>query len=447
MKQDTKDLTQGKLGIQILLFSIPLMLSNLLQVLFNMADIAVIGQFAGSNALGAVGSTTTLVALFTGFLIGISGGVNVLVALRFGAKNEKELSETVHSALIICFITGVILLITGVAFSRNILEILHTKEELIEGATLYLRIYFLGMPALAVYNYGNAVFSAVGDTKRPLRYLTLAGVINVMLNLFFVVICGMDVDGVATASVISQYISAALILKALFSSKEPFALRWKELRLTRDKAAAIITIGLPSGIQYAIFQIANLFVQMGVNSFSAVMVAGNSAAANADSLVYDVMAAFYTACGSFIGQNYGAKQKKRVLQSYFISLAYSFGIGTVMGLTLVCLGPHFLALFTRDSAVIEAGMQRLLIMGFSYGVSAFMDSTIAASRGLGESVVPTIIVILGSCVFRIIWIYTVFAYFGTITSIYLLYVFSWGITAFLEILYFIKIYKQKMQQI
>lgn len=447
MKTDVKDLTQGNLAKQILIFSLPLMLSNILQVLFNMSDIAVVGQFAGANALGSVGSTTTLVTLFTGFLIGMGSGVNVLVALRFGAKNEKEIKETVHTALVICLMSGVLLSLIGIEFSKIILELLNTKEELIEGALLYLRIYFLGMPALAVYNYGNAVFSAVGDTKRPLRYLTLAGIINVILNLFFVIVCKMDVAGVAIASITAQYISAFLILRALFNSKEVYALCRSEIRITKDKAAAIIAVGVPSGIQYAIFQIANLFVQMGVNSFSAVVVSGNSAAANADNLVYDVMAAFYTACGSFMGQNYGAKQKKRVLKSYFISLAYSFVIGTVMGVSIAIMGQQFLSLFTNEPAVIEAGMQRLIVMALSYGVSAFMDCTIAASRGLGESVVPMFIVIMGSCVFRIIWIYTIFAYFGTITSLYLLYVFSWGITALFEILYFIKIYRKKMNMI
>lgn len=444
MQRKKQDLTTGSLSRKILFFSIPLILSNLLQVLFNMADVAVVGQFAGTTALGAVGSTTTLVAMFTGFLIGVSGGINVLVALHFGAKNKAEVTKTVHSAALLSLLTGAGLLLIGVLLSEGVLQILHTKPELMEGAVLYIRIYFLGMPALAIYNFGNAVFSAVGDTKRPLRYLAVAGVVNVVLNLFFVIACRMDVAGVAAASVISQYLSAVLILAALFRCKESYALRLSLLRLNRERSMDILRIGMPAGLQNIIFQVANLFIQVGVNSFSATMVSGNSAAANADALVYDVMAAFYMACSSFMGQNYGAGKRERVKKSYLISLAYSFGIGAALGILLVAFGNAFLALFSRDAAVIEAGMRRLTIMGLSYCVSAFMDCTIAASRALGKSLVPTIIVLFGSCVFRIIWVYTVFAHFHTIPSLYLLYVFSWSLTALAEIWYFVRVYREKM---
>lgn len=444
MKKHEIDFCKGPLGKQILIYSVPLMISNVLQVLFNMADLAVVGQFSGTRALGAVGSTTTLVTLFTSVLIGISGGINVLVALHSGAKNKKEVQETVHTAALISLIAGVLIMLIGTLFSYDILRLLHTKDELIDGAALYMRIYFLGMPALALYNFGNAVLSAVGDTRRPLYFLSAAGVTNVVLNLVFVLGFHMAEAGVAIASVISQYISALLIICALFRGKGDYALRLTLLRFRKDKVRSILSLGIPSGLQNGIFQFANLFVQMGINSFSATMVEGNSAAANADGLVYDVMAAFYTACGSFIGQNYGARNKERVKKSYQISLAYSFGFGLVMGLLLVCFGRQFLSLFTSEGAVIDAGMKRLTIMGFSYAVSAFMDCTIAASRGLGKSIAPTFIVIMGSCVFRIIWICTVFAYFRTIPSLYLLYVFSWSITAVAEMLYFRSVYKKQV---
>ncbi len=439
-----RNLTKGNLWKQIFVFSLPLMISNLLQVLFNMADIAVVGRFVGSTALGAVGSTTTLVTLFTGFLIGMAGGVNVLIARYLGAKKPKSVEEAAHTAVIICQLTGIVIMAAGLLFAYDILHLLHTKDELIAGAALYLRIYFLGMPALAIYNYGNAVFSAAGNTKKPLYYLTFAGIVNIVLNLFFVIVCRMDVAGVALASVISQYISAILILISLFRSKEVYGLCFSKLRLNGKMASAILTIGLPSAVQYGIFQLANLFIQFGVNSFDATMVAGNSAAANADGLVYDVMAAFYTACSSFIGQNYGARNKDRVRKTFLITLTYSFGAGAVIGLVLELFGRQFLGLFTSEAAVIDAGMNRLVIMGFSYAVSAFMDNAIAASRGLGKSVVPTIIVIMGSCVFRIIWVYTVFAYFRTVPSLYLLYIFSWSITAMVEMLYFRKVYRSQM---
>ena len=370
--------------------------------------------------------------------------MNVLVARFYGAKKEKDVQETTHTAVIICLLTGILIMVLGLLFANGILELLHTKDELIEGAALYLRIYFLGMPALAIYNFGNAVFSAVGNTKKPLYYLATAGVINIILNLFFVIVCKLDVAGVALASIISQYTSAILILRALFMTKEVYGLKLPMLKPNSQKAGMILSIGVPSAIQYAIFQVANLFIQFGVNSFDATMVAGNSAAANADGLVYDVMAAFYTACSSFIGQNYGAGNKERVRNSYFVSLAYSFGIGLVIGVTLEIFGTQFLSLFTTEQAVVDAGMKRLGIMGFSYCISAFMDATIAASRGLGKSVVPTIIVIMGSCVFRIIWVYTIFAYFKTIPSLYLLYVFSWSITAIVEMIYFKVIYHKQM---
>lgn len=445
MKTDLRDLTQGPLHKQIFWFSLPLILSNLLQVLFNMADVAVVGRFAGSLALGAVGSTTTLVAMFTGFHIGLAGGVNVLVALHFGARDRKALSDTVHSAALVCLGAGVLLLTLGVAFAGPVLELLNTKEELMDGAVLYLRIYALGMPALGVYNFGNAVFSAVGDTRRPLRYLSIAGVVNIVLNLFFVIVCGMDVEGVAIASIISQYISAVLVAAALLRSKEAYGLKLSSLRFSGSRTRAILMIGLPSGLQNCIFSLANLFIQVGVNSFDAVMVAGNSAAANADALVYDVMQAFYTACGSFIGQNYGARRRERVRRSFLVSLGYAFGCGLAIGLLLFVFGRQFLGLFTSDPAVVAMGMERLRIMSISYCMSSIMDCSIAAARGLGKSLVPTVLVILGSCVFRIAWIYTVFAWFGTIPSLYLLYIFSWIITGAAELWYFYRVYRREVE--
>lgn len=445
MGESKQNLTTGSLWKKILIFSIPLMISNVLQVLFNMADVAVVGRFAGAMALGSVGSTTTLVTMFTGFLIGMSGGINVLTAHYLGAGDKKGTTQIVHTAAIISLIVAAILMFVGIGFSRVILQVLKTKPELIDGAVLYMRIYLCGMPAMAIYNFGNAVFSASGDTKRPLFYLTLAGIINVILNLFFVIVCGLSVAGVALATIVSQYISATLILIALFKSKENIRMRLCDLKIDKSKAKDIVAIGIPAGFQNAIFQIANLFIQSGVNSFDAVMVAGNSAAANADALVYDVMAAFYTACGSFMGQNYGAGKKDRMMKSYWICLAYSFTVGAVMGGLLVVFGRAFLAVFTTEQAVIDAGMKRLVIMGFSYCVSAFMDNTIAASRAMGKGLVPTVIVIMGSCVFRVIWVYTIFAYFKTIPSLYLLYVFSWSITAIAEMIYFFKVYSKDVR--
>ncbi len=445
MKTASQDLTTGSISRKMLFFSLPLMLSNLLQVLFNMSDIAVIGRFAGPMSLGAVGSTTTLVSMFTGFLIGLSAGINALTSLYFGAKNRSALTQTVHTAAIVSLLIGLFLMAGGIVSARPVLQLLHTKEELMDGAVLYLHIYLTGMPALAIYNYGNAVFSATGDTSRPLRYLSIAGAANIVMNLFFVIVCRLDVAGVALASALSQYMSAAMILAALIRSRDIYALQPRLLRIHRRHAKDILRLGLSSGLQNAIFAIANLFIQMGVNSFDSIMVAGNSAAANSDTLVYDMMAAFYTACISFMGQNHGAGKKDRVLKSYFISLGYSFGIGAAMGLLLNLFGNQFLSLFTTDPQVAAAGMYRLRIMGFSYCLSAFMDGTIAASRAMGKSLVPTVIVILGSCVFRVLWVYTIFAHFRTIPSLYLLYSVSWTLTALAEIAYFAHIYRREMR--
>ena len=435
-KKHTIEMTSGSLWKNIFLFSVPLMFAQILEVMFNLSDVAVVGRFADYKALGSVGSTTLLVTLFTGFLIGMGSGVNVQTALALGAKDKKKVESTIHTSVVLCTIIGFAIGAVCFLFAEPMLSMMHTKPELIDAAVRYLKIYSLGMPAMAIYNYGNGVLSASGDTKRPLVYLTIAGILNVILNLFFVIVCHLAASGVAMASAIAQYVSAILIIRNLLRREDDSRLHISKIRVDKLTARAVLVLGIPAGIQNAIFALANLFVQTGVNSFDAVMVSGNSAAANADALIYNVMAAFYTGCSSFIGQNRGAGNKKRMLQTYFISLFYSFTIAAILGSLLFFFGRQFLGIFATESAVIDAGMQRIRIMGFSYAVSAFMDCAIAASRGIGKSIAPTVIVILGSCVFRVIWIYTIFAYFHTIASLYLLYVFSWSITAVAEIIYF-----------
>lgn len=439
-----KKLTSGNLWKQILLFGIPLMASNLLQVLFNMSDIAVVGRFSesGSKAIGAVGSTTILVNLYTGILIGIGSGVNVIVAKFFGAGDKKNLKESVHTSAIISLFIGILLAVAGFFTANAFLRLLGTKADLIGDANTYLKIYMLGMPAVALYNFGNGTFSAIGNTKKPLLYLFIAGVLNVGLNLFFVIVFKMDVAGVALASIISQYVSAILVIAALFRENGDCKLSFGALKIHGDKAKTMLALGLPASFQNSIFNIANLFIQSAVNTFPSVVVEGNSAATNSDALVYQLMDAFYIACSSFIGQNFGAGNKKRILRSYLICTIYSFAVGAVLGGGLVLFGKGFLSIFTDDPVVMQEGMARLKIMGFSYCISAFMDTTISASRGLGKTVVSTIIVIMGSCVFRVVWILTIFAKFRTITSIYLLYSCSWTITAIAEIIYFIYAYKK-----
>ncbi len=448
MKQ-TSDLTKGRLPSQILIFSLPLIASNLLQVLFHMSDLAVVGQFshAGAMALGQVGSTATVINLLTGFLIGVGGGVNVLAAKFFGAKDPNALRRTVHTSAILSAAIGLICLLIGTLLARPLLTLMGTHGDLLDGAVLYLQIYSLGMPALAIFNFGNGVLSAIGDTRRPLYYMSAAGILNILLNLFFVIACDMSVEGVALASIISQYISAALILLRLFRTKDVYGLHFGDLKIDRTMSRLMLGMSVPSGMQNALFHLANLFIQAAVNSIGdPVIISGNSAAGNADALVFDVIAAFYTACSSFIGQNYGAGRRERILKSYFISLAYAFLMAALMSTGFILGGRGFLSLFTSDAAVIDAGMTRLIIMSLSFPFSAFMDCTIAASRGLGKTAIPAMIVMLGSGVFRVLWLVTVFLYFRTIESIYLLYIFSWTVTSVAEILYFKHIYKQMLRE-
>lgn len=446
MADDSKKMLTGSLWKGILLFSLPLFASNLLQVLFNMTDVAVIGKFSSPEALGAVGSTTILVTLFTGFLIGLGNGINVLIARYLGQRNSKNVHDALHTSFVLSIIMGIILFLLGFFFSKYLLIWLKTKDEFIDGATLYLKIYFIGMPANALYNFGNACYSAKGNTTRPLIFLGISGIFNVGLDLLFVIAFKMSVEGVALASIISQYISAFLLMISLMKENTNIKLIIKDIRLYDGYSHLVLSLGLPSGFQSAIFAIANLFIQSGVNSFDGGVVKGNSAAQNADSITFNVMAAFYTACASYMSQNFGAGNQKRVKQSYLIALVYSFLTGVIMGLFFLTLGRPFLRIFTNEEQVVDAGYERLKIMAFSYTFSAFMDNTIAASRGIGKSFIPTIIVITGSCVFRVIWVYTIFAYFHTITSLYLVYIFSWVITAIFEIAYFLYAYKRELKK-
>lgn len=436
MNTNEIDMTNGFLPKMILLYAIPLMMSNLLQVMFNLADVAVVGKFVGATALGSVGSTSIIIAMTTGILLGISGGVNAVVALFSGARDSRNVKKAVHTSIIICFIAGILLLLAGLFFSRPLLTLIGTKDELIDGAVIYLTVYLLGSPALAIYNYGNAVLSAIGDTKRPLIYLATAGIINVILNLVFVLVFNMGVVGVSLASIISQYISAFLIIRFLISVNADYRLELSQIAIDRAIASRVLRIGVPAAIQYTLFAIANLYIQSAVNSFDHVVVEGNSAAANADNIAYDMMAAFYTACTSFIAQNRGAKNRLRIRHAYLITLAYSCAIGAVLGVLLIVFKQQFLYLFTSDAQVIRYGSIRLGIMGASYFISAFMDNAAAGARGLGKSIVPTIIVITGSVVFRIIWVCTIFASIHTLTSLYLVYAFAWGFTAIIGNIYF-----------
>lgn len=442
MKNFEMDLTQGSIGKTFFRFSIPLVLTNIMQVLFNMTDLAVVGRFSGPEALGAVGSTPNFLYLFTGLVIGLGSGINSICAFFIGARSKKDLSETIHTAAVISLAFGLLLMAAGWILARPVLELMNTKPELIDGAVLYFKIYMIGIPFEALFNFGNGVLSAVGDTKRPLIFLTISGIANAVLNLVFVLGFGMSVDGVAYGSVIANAVSAFLVIIALLKGTGDARLEIRKIRVHWQKAVKIIKIGIPSALQNMIFGFANMFMQMGLNSFDAVMVSGNAAAANADTLIYNVMAAFYVGCATFIGQNYGAGNRQRVVRSYLWGTFFSFAIGLVLGTLLLVFGREFLLLFTSKEEVIECGLARIRIMAFAYCISAFMDNSIAACRGLGKTLIPSIMVSLGSCVFRIVWIFTIFAHFKTLESLFLLFPFSWLITAAFIFVYFLIVLKK-----
>lgn len=437
------NLTAGPLGSGIFIFSLPLIFSNVLQVLFNLADVAVAGRFAGPLSLGAVGSTPQVIFFMVGILQGLGGGVNVIAAYHAGANQKKDLEETVKTSFFVCLGFGFLMMFLGVFFATGVLELLKTKEELIELASCYLKIYVLGLPAGAVYNWGNALLSAVGDTKRPLIYLSFAGIINVVLNLIFVIVFKMDVKGVAWASVISQYISAILIFAAVLRGYGDLKFDLKHPFVKMNKVQRILKIGLPAGLQNSIFAFANMFIQYGVNSFDSMTVAGISASSQADPLCYEMMAAFYAACASFIGQNHGAGKPDRVKKTFWLCMLYSFFAALIFSIVLWIFRIPFMKLFTDNEAVIQGGLARIKIMCLTYSCSCLMDNTIAACRGLGHTFVPSIVVSVGSCLFRILWIYTIFRYFGTINSLFSLYFVSWTITGIAEMFYFKKIFKKE----
>ncbi|MDO4647688.1 MAG: MATE family efflux transporter [Eubacteriales bacterium] len=436
------EMREGNLWKKILLYSLPLMFTNMLQLLFNTADVAIVGKFAGSLSLGAVGSTSLLISLTTGVLIGVSAGVNSVVAFFIGADEKEKEQKAGDTGFVICLVLGCLVLAIGVLLARPILSMLGTKDELIEEAILYFRIYMLGSPALAVFNYGNAILSAEGNTKEPLKYLVLSGVINVIFNLIFVLGFGMAAEGVALASIIAQYISAILVMRAIIRSEESYRFDFRNLKLDGRIAARVLKIGIPAAMQYALYAVSNLFVQSAVNTFDHVVVEGNSAAMNIDLLVYDMMAAFYTACTSFIAQNYGANKKDRVLKSYLVTTVYSFGLAVILGFFVYVFRYRLLYIFTNDPEVVAKGAIRTTVLSVSYCISAFMDNSSFASRGLGKTVIPTIIIMMGTIVFRIVWVYTIFAYFHTLTSLYLVYGCAFAVTGLAGNIYFFREFRR-----
>ena len=446
-KSGTTDLTVGKPLFQILRFALPLVLGTLFQQLYSFADTVIVGRCLGTDALGAVGTTYSLNFLILGFVQGACVGFGIPVAETFGAKDKGGLRKYLFNGALLCVVLSVVFTLFTTLMAGPLLQLIHTPEELYADAVLYIRIIFLGIPATVLYNYASSVLRAMGDSQHPFYFLLAASVLNIGLDYLLIVSMGMGVDGAAIATVLSQLLSGGLCAFWFFTrmaKQEELTFRGQSSLLSAGHCKRLAYIGFPMGFEYSVSAIGAVIMQDAINLLGSTAVAAQTAGEKIRQMFTLPMESVGMAMATYVGQNYGAGKKKRVRSSYLISLTYSFGIGLLLGVSLVVFGRPFLSLFTRDAAVMDAGMYRLTIMGFSYCISAFMDCTIAAARALGKSIIPMFIVIMGSCVFRVIWVYTVFAYFHTIPSLYLLYMFSWSITAVAEILYFIRIYRQKM---
>lgn len=439
------DMCSGPLFGKILLFYIPLMLSGILQLLFNAADIVVVGRFVGSEALAAVGSTSSLINLLVNVFIGLSVGANVLAARFFGAGKKEELSDMVHTAIATSLVSGIFLIFLGVLLARPALLLMETPENVIDQAVLYMRIYFIGMPATMAYNFGSAILRAAGDTKRPLYYLFAAGVVNVVLNLFFVIVCGLGVAGVAIATVISQVISAALVIRCLALSDSDYKLDLRRLRIVPDKLLRMVQIGVPAGLQGALFSVSNVLIQSSVNSFGSVAMAGNTAASNIEGFVYTSMNAFHQTAISFTGQNYGARNYKRIGRILLICQLLVIAVGLLFGNAAYLLGDKLLLLYSSEPEVITYGLLRMSIICTTYCLCGMMDVMVGSLRGMGYSVMPMLVSLTGACLFRILWIYTVFREIPTLQCLYWSYPVSWGLTFLAHLLCFVVVYRKLLK--
>ena len=426
------DMTHGPILKKLLLFTVPLILSSILQLLFNAADVVVVGRFAqqGDLCLAAVGSTGSLTSLIVNMFVGLSVGTNVVVARAWGSGDHKAMEESVHTSMLVSVVSGVILAVVGVIGARVFLEWMNTPEEVIDLSSLYLRIYFAGMPANMIYNFGSAILRSVGDTRRPLIYLIIAGVLNVILNLFFVIVLHMDVEGVALATIISQAVSAALVVICLMRSEGGLRLTLKKLRIAGNMLKEIARIGLPAGFQGVLFSISNVMIQSSINAFGATVMAGSSAAGNLEGFVYVGMNAFHQAAVSFSSQNLGAGEYKRIWRIAVVCQVCVTVVGLLMGVGVWFFGSELLRIYTTSQEVVNAGLVRLSYVCLPYALCGMMDVMTGSLRGIGYSVTPMLVSILGICVFRVAWIATVckLPACSDIDFVYLSYPISWIIT-------------------
>ncbi len=444
----TIDMCSGPIVSRLLLFAGPLMLSSILQLLFNAADVIVVGKYAGDNSLAAVGMTGPLINLLVSAFLGLSIGSNVLASRYYGSGDDAAMSRTVHTSILVSFISGIVLAVVGIIFSTQILEWMRAPGETLQLGSLYLRIYFLGMPASMLYNFGSALLRAVGDTKRPMYYLLAAGVVNVILNLFFVISLHMDVAGVATATVISQVISAYLVERCLMKERGPLQLRLKSLAIDKATFIRIVRIGVPASFQGMLFSISNVIIQSSVNGFGATVVAGNSAAQNIEGFVYVSMNAFYQACISFISANVGARKTERINRILVRAQICVIATGLILGGSSYLFGYQLLNIYTDSRAVMDAGITRMMYVCLPYFLCGMMDVMVGGLRGLGYAILPMIVSLIGACGLRLVWIFTLFQMpmFHETRFLYITYPISWVVTFLAHVICYI-IVKRKFDRI
>ena len=424
------DFTSGSIGKKMIKFALPLMFSSILQLLFNAADIIVVGRFAGDECVAAVGSTTSLINLIVNLFIGLSVGANVMVANYFGARKADDLSETVHTAITVSVISGLILSVVGFFFAPEILKLMNTPDDVIGLASIYMKTYFLGMPFMMLYNFSAAILRAVGDTKRPLYFLSVAGVINVLLNLVFVIVFKWQVFGVAFATIISQTVSALLVLRCLIKEESEIRVELKKLKIHKAKLLRMLQIGVPSGIQGMMFSISNVVIQSSINTFDTAVVAGSAASTSVEGFAFTSINAFHQSAVSFAGQNKGAGRYDRLNKILYTAWGYAFLTAVVFAAVFILLDNQLIGLYVQGEEVIKAGVERINIIAWSYLICGFMDVTVGVIRGLGYSVMPTIVSLLGVCGIRILWVTTVFSMeqYHFVETIYYSYPISWAIT-------------------
>lgn len=422
------DMCNGPILVKLIAFAIPVMLSGILQLLFNAADVIVVGRFAGEEALAAVGSTNSLVNLLVNIFMGLSVGTNVLVARYCGANQKEEVHQTVHTAILTAIYSGVFLILVGLFLTKPLLILMGSPKDVLPLSAIYLKVYFFGMPAMMVYNFGSAILRAVGDTKRPMIYLTIAGIVNVLCNLLFVIVFHLSVIGVALATAGSQFLSAFLVMRALIKEEGICHLELKELHIYKDKLLRLIRIGLPAGMQGAIFSISNVLIQSSVNSFGSTVMAGNTAASSLEGFVYVSMNAFHQTAVSFVSQNYGARQWKRIKKIGFYCSIMVIVVGLILGIGVNLAAHPLLSIYSKKEEVIAYGVLRLGYIAMPYCICGLMDTMVGIIRGLGYSIMPMIVSLIGACGMRIVWVYTIFAHYHTLKSLFLSYPISWLLT-------------------